>query len=117
MNFEDFEIDDFEMEDFPYWCSHCDAPASKLLELPEPVETDIVIVSELCESCYNEHCNEALAAIRKGRLQGETTADWVERCNEVSEKYGFGADHKFCKRCWCPQPHEPDCIECGKEVY
>jgi len=113
MNFEDFE--DFETEEVPYWCIHCVRPVADVLELPEPVETEKDTVYEVCENCFNELCNDELEAIRKRQLQDETLTEWVSRCNAVSEKYGFGADHAFCKRCWCPQPHEPDCIECGKK--
>lgn len=109
MNFEDFET-----ESVLYWCIHCDAPSAEVLELPDPIETGSDIVSEVCEVCFNEVCNEELEAIRQRQLRDEPVADWVSRCNAVSEKYGFGADHVFCERCWCPQPHEPDCIECSK---
>ena len=109
MNFEDFEI-----EEIPYWCRNCGEPAIEVLELPEPIHVATDPIYQVCENCYNELCNEELEAIRKRQLRNETNSEWVKRCNQVSEKYGFGTEHAFCENCWMPQPHEPDCIECSK---
>ena len=109
MNFEDFEI-----EEIPYWCRHCHSPAAEVIDLPIPIERESDIVCAVCESCYNDLCNDELESVRQRQLRDEPVADWVSRCNAVSEKYGFGAEHAFCESCWCPQPHDPDCIECSR---
>lgn len=112
MNFEDFEL-----EEIPYWCSRCDAPAVDVLELPEPVGVESDPIYEVCESCYNELCEAALETIVNHRLPGETEESWVSRCNEVSVAYGLGAEHDFCVSCGCPRVQDPDCVECReKEV-
>lgn len=108
------KYEDFEIGEIPYWCRSCDAATPELLELPEGVSTDLM--GHVCEVCYNVYCNEELESIRERPLRDETDKEWVDRCNAVSEKYGFGADHEFCQSCGCPQPHEPDCIECSKEI-
>ena len=109
MNFEDFEI-----EEIPYWCRNCSEPAIDVLELPEPIHASSNTIYQVCECCFNELCNEELEKIRKRPLHNESDADWVKRANEVSERYGFGAEHKLCLNCGCPQPYEPNCIECSK---
>lgn len=109
-------IKDFEIEEIPYWCRNCYSPASKLLCLPQVHHINADPIYQVCECCFNELCNEELEKIRKRPLHNESDADWVKRANEVSEKYGFGSEHAFCLNCGCPQPHEPDCIECSKET-
>jgi len=69
-----------------------------------------------CECCYNELCNNELEVVCKRPLSiDETDAEWTQRANDVSEKYGFEAEHKFCDKCGCPTPHEPDCIDCERD--
>ena len=99
----------------PYWCRNCDNAFDDLLALPAPIFMPTKTIYKVCECCYNELCNEELAEVRQRPLRTETDEQWVKRANEVSEKYGFGAEHEFCGECGCPQPHEPDCIECESQ--
>ena len=107
----------YEIRSIPFWCRDCDEAATNLLELPEPKLGSSETIYQVCESCYNEICNEELESVRERQLRNETNEEWVKRCNQVSEKYGFGTEHHFCESCYKPQPHEPDCIECNKENY
>ena len=86
----------------------------ELLTLPEPLATQTDPIYQVCDVCFNVRCNEELEAARKQRKDNkEMNADWVKRCNAISEKYGFGAEHKWCENCYRPMPHQPSCIACG----
>lgn len=112
MNYEEYQI-----HEIPYWCRSCNEPVSDLLDLPKPITIHTNTVSKVCECCFNAICNDELETARSRQEQGETIQGWVERCNEVSQKYGFDIDYEFCENCWKPYPHEPDCIECRKDNY
>ncbi|MCG9133604.1 hypothetical protein J5I95_18180 [Candidatus Poribacteria bacterium] len=107
--------ENYEGASIPFYCRNCDTAVRDLLELPEPIAIPTDPIYKVCECCYNEFCNEELEAIRKRPLQNETDEEWTKRANAVSVKYGFGQEHEFCDECGCPQPHEPECIDCERD--
>ena len=109
------KYEDYEVASIPYWCRNCDTAVDDLLRLPEPIAIRTDPIYRVCECCYNELCNDELLEIRKRPLHNETDEEWTKRTNAVSQKYGFGAEHEFCDECGCPQPHEPDCIDCERD--
>ena len=110
MNYEDYEV-----ASIPYYCRNCKTAVNELHQLPKPIAIPTAPISAVCDNCYNEFCNEELREICSRPLHNESDEDWVKRANAVSVKYGFGEEHEFCDVCGCPQPHEPECIDCERD--
>lgn len=92
----------YEHPDDAYWDDYEPEYVATCPVCGEMSEMDLV--KNMCESCRADKSYDELQSLK--RNNGESIQSWVNRHNDILNKYGYPNEYEWCSKCQCPTSHQ-----------
>lgn len=105
MQHYDGELPDYSYDEHPddtFWDDYEPEYVDTCPECDEMTETPLV--NNMCETCRSDKSYNEIRSLK--RYNGESIQSWVNKHNDVLEKYGYPQEYEYCGKCHRPTSHQ-----------